>query len=77
MLPVHIRSKIKEKLIRDAVKDLQRWLFPNVNEKNIFYDSTYSYFFARIIEKQKGMNVEIDYVIDEILFELNYVPKKT
>lgn len=77
MLPVHIRSQIKEKLIRDAVKDLQRWLFPNVNEKNIFYDTTYSYFFERILEKKKGMNNEIDFVIEELLFELKFVPKKT
>lgn len=77
MLPVHVKSQIKEKLIKDAVKDLQRWIFPNVNEKNIFYDTTYSYFFRRILEKQKGMNSEIDFVIEELIFELNYVPKKT
>lgn len=76
MLPsLSIKDRIRKKLIEDAVKDLQRWMFPKVNEQNIFTDITYSYFFERILNRNKGMNPQIDDVIEEILFELKYTIK--
>lgn len=72
MLPVLLKDKIREKLINDAIKDLQRWIFPNVNTNNIFSDLTYSYFFTKILEKRKGVNDQVDVVIDELLYELKF-----
>lgn len=72
MLPVPVKDRIKEKLIEDAVKELQRWMFPKVNKQNIFTDLTYSYFFERILEKQKGLNDTIDVVIAELLYEVKF-----
>lgn len=76
MLALNTKTRIREKLIKDAIKDLQRWMFPKVDEKNIFYDITYSYFFVRILQSKKGMNKDIDLVIDEMIFEIKYIPKK-
>ena len=72
MLPVPVKDRIKEKLIEDAVKDLQRWMFPKVNKQNIFTDLVYSYLFERILNKQKGLNETVDVVIDELLYELKF-----
>jgi hypothetical protein len=72
MLPtLIIKEKIRNKLINDAIKDLQRWIFPNVNKINIFTDITYSYFFYKILLKKKGENAQIDEVINELLIEIN------
>ena len=70
MLPILVKDKIREKLVKDAVKDLRRWMFPKVNNENIFTDITYAYFFVKILEKKRGMNSEIDLVISGIMFEL-------
>jgi len=76
MLPAPtIKDRIRKKLIEDAVKYLQRWMFPKVNEQNIFTDLTYSYFFERILNMNKGMNNQIDDVIEELIFELKYTIK--
>lgn len=76
MLPVLVKDKIREKLIKDAVKDLQRWIFPKVSPNNIFNDLTYAYFFKRILEKQIGLNEQIDVVIHEMLYELKFSIKE-
>lgn len=76
MLPVLVKDKIREKLIKDAVKDLQRWMFPKVSPNNIFNDLTYAYFFKRILEKQIGLNEQIDVVIHEMLYELKFSIKE-
>jgi len=70
MLPVLLKDKIREKLVKDAVKDLRRWMFPKVNNENIFTDITYAYFFEKILEKQIGRNEQIDLVITGIRYEL-------
>lgn len=75
MLALTTKRRIKEKLINDAVNDLKRWIFPMVNNRNIFTDITYSYFFERILYKKRGLNKDIDLVVDELLFELTYTPK--
>lgn len=75
MLPVLLKNRIREKLINDAIRDLRRWMFPLVNEKSIFTDVTYSHFFELILEKQKGLNKDVDLAIDELLYEVKYTIK--
>jgi hypothetical protein len=72
MLPVLLKDRIREKLIKDGVTYLQNWMFPNVNETNIFSDLNYSYFFDRYLFYKKGLNVQIDVVIDELMYELKF-----
>lgn len=73
MLPTApVNDRIRDKLIKDAIKDLQRWMFPNVNYQNIFSDLTYSYFFERILINKKGLNTQVDKVIEELLYELKF-----
>jgi hypothetical protein len=73
--PKEIKKRITKKLIESAVKDLRRWIFPFVCKENIFTDLTYSYFFDKILQKNKGINPKIDEVIDELLLELKKFEK--
>lgn len=72
MLPVLQSDRIREKLIKDGVKDLRKWIFPHVNEKNIFTDLTYSYYFEIFLKRNKGLNKDIDAVINKLLFDVKY-----
>jgi len=66
-----MNNKIREQLIKNGVKNLKEFGYPDCNEKNILEHSILKAFFIGMLEDNKGIDKKIDKVIDSLLKELN------
>ena len=61
---------IRDSLIKDCVKNIKEFGYPDVNSKNIFTDEIYSKFFKRILVDNLGSNDFVDCAIQDLLKEI-------
>lgn len=61
---------LKKKLIRNGVKNLIEFGYPNCNEQNILTDEIYSEFFISMLNENKGNRSDVDKAIDSILEDI-------
>lgn len=60
----------REQLIKNGVRNLKEFGYPDCNEENILKHSILKTFFIGMLEDNKGINKESDKVIDDLLKEL-------
>ena len=61
---------IKEKLIKNGIRNLKEFGYPEVNEQNILTDEVYSQFFLRMLEDNKDHSADLDKEIQLLIDEI-------
>lgn len=62
---------IRLHLLRQGVKNLKAFGYPQVNEENILKDRIYSAFFKEMLKDNVGQVAAADLVISDLLAELS------
>ena len=60
---------IQQKLIKNGIKNLNEFGYPDVTEQTLFTDLIYSQMFKRMLEESKGHGFDAD--IDILLSKIN------
>lgn len=68
---------IKEKLIKKAVKKLQRFGFVNVDEKNIATDDVYKLYFEKILREAMDKTDDTGNAIEQLPEQSNTIKQKS
>lgn len=58
---------VKEKLLKAGVKNLKEFGYPEVTTENILTDEIYKAFFKSMLEDNKGIDNQLDTVIQQLL----------
>jgi hypothetical protein len=58
---------VKEKLLKAGVKNLKEFGYPEVTTENILTDEIYKAFFKSMLEDNKGIDKQLDTVIEQLL----------
>jgi len=62
-------EQIKEKLIRNGIRNLTTFGYEFVTEKNILTDDVYKLFFKEMLESNLGIDNQVDKAINDLLTE--------
>ena len=64
------KNQSREDLIRNGVKNLREFGYPDCDENNILKHSILKTFFISMLKENKGINKEADKIIDDLLEEM-------
>ena len=64
---------VKDKLIKNGVKNLHEFGYPSCNIFNILTDPIYSEFFISMLKENQGVDSGIDLAINELLDEIRRI----
>lgn len=67
----------KENLIKQGVAKLKKFGFVNVNKTNILTDEVYALYFSKILHEMRGVNIETDAMINQLLESVNFNYKQS
>lgn len=60
-------EQIREHLLKAGVKNLKEFGYPEVTTENILTDEIYKAFFKSMLEDNKGIDKQLDTVIEQLL----------
>lgn len=69
--PVLSKSDIQSRLIKQGVRNLRQFGYPNCTEQNILTDDIYKAFFANMLRENRGQVAAADPAIDELLEQVS------
>jgi len=64
-------TEIKNHLIKNGVKNLKEFGYPEVSEDNLMTDEVYKLAFKAMLENNKGFGQRLDAIIDEMISEVD------
>jgi hypothetical protein len=64
-------NELREKILKNGVKNLREFGYPNCTTKNILTDEIYRAFFNSSLKDNLGHSDQIDRVINQLIKETN------